>query len=58
MQAGVGARRNLFDDLYLRGDLGWTGAWMKDDNEGDPFHEKTLTNHYELSICLSYLLDN
>jgi len=58
VQAGVGARRNLFDELYLRGDCGWTVAWLKDENADDAFYEETLTHHLELSLSVSYLLDN
>jgi len=58
LQAGIGARRNLFDDLYLRGDAGWTGAWIQDSDPESIFHESTLTHHLDLSITVSYLLDN
>jgi len=58
VQLGLGARRNLFGDLYLRGDAGWTGAWLHDSDAGSPFHEKTLTHNLDLSLTLSYLLDN
>lgn len=58
LQLGAGARRNLFDDLYLRGDLGWTGAWIQDSDPESVFAESTLTHNLDFSITLSYLLDN
>ncbi len=58
VQLGLGARRNLFDDLYLRGDVGWTGAWIKDSEPESAFYESTLTHNLDFSLTLSYLLDN
>jgi hypothetical protein len=57
-QLGLGARRNLFGDLYVRGDLGWIGAWIEDSDPESDFAESTLTNNLEVSLTLSYLLDN
>jgi len=58
VQLGIGARRNLIADLYLRGDLGWTGAWLQDEDPEGAFAESTLTHNLDFSITLSYLLDN
>jgi len=57
-QAGLTARRNLFDWLYLRADAGWTGAFLKDPDPADPYYERTLTHHFEGALTLSFLLDN
>jgi hypothetical protein len=58
VQLGLGARRNLKGDFYLRGDLGWTGAWIQDSESESVFSESTLTHNMDISISLSYLLDN
>lgn len=59
MQAGIFGRRNIFDYLYIRGDIGWTGAFLKDYDPSAQFGaERTLTNHFEASLSLSFLLDN
>ena len=57
-QAGMTARRNLFDWLYLRADAGWTGAFLKDPDPADPYYERTLTHHFEGALTFSFLLDN
>jgi hypothetical protein len=58
VQGGLSARRNLFDWLYLRGDAGWTGAWLKDYGDDAQFSDRTLTNHFDFALTLSVLLDN
>lgn len=58
VQAGVEFRRNLVGPFYFRGDLGWTGAFLKDYAEGDPYYERTLTHHLDAAITISVLLDN
>ncbi len=47
LQAGVAFRRNLVGPLYLRGDLGWTGAFLDE-----------LTHHLDAALTFSLLLDN
>ena len=58
VQAGVGARRNIFDRLYVRGDIGYTGAFLKDHDPESTFGERTLTNHFDFSLTFSLLFDN
>lgn len=58
VQAGMLARRNLFDWLYLRADAGWTGAFIKDPEPDDPYYDRTLTHHFEGALTLSVLFDN
>lgn len=58
LQAGLGFRRNIVGPLYLRGDLGWTGAFLQDHAEGSLFHERTLTHHLDAAFTFSVLLDN
>ncbi|MDP6418180.1 MAG: hypothetical protein QF492_02450 [Candidatus Krumholzibacteria bacterium] len=54
VQLGIGVRRNLFSDLYLRGDCAWNGVWMP----GETTEDLDLTSHYDLSVSLSWLFDN
>ncbi len=58
LQAGVSGRRNLWGPLYLRGDLGWTGAFLEDYDTDAAFAERTLTNNYDAALTLSFLFDN
>jgi hypothetical protein len=58
VQAGLGFRRNLVGPLYLRGDVGWTGAFLQDHAEDAPFHERTLTHHLDGALTFSLLFDN
>lgn len=58
VQAGLGFRRNLVGPLYLRGDAGWTGAFLKDPAADAPFAERTLTHHLDAALTLSVLFDN
>ncbi len=58
LQAGMAFRRNLVGPFYLRGDLGWTGAFLKDHAAGSTFEERTLTHHLDAALTFSVLLDN
>ncbi len=58
VQAGISARRNLWSDLYLRADFGWTGAFLQDHDSEAQFAERTMTSHYDASLTFSFLLDN
>ncbi|MBM4117076.1 hypothetical protein FJ251_04920 [bacterium] len=58
VQAGLGFRRNLVGPFYLRGDLGWTGAFLKDRDPDSPFAERSLTHHLDAALTFSVLFDN
>lgn len=58
VQAGLGFRRNLFGPLYLRGDIGWTGAFLKDYDPDGAYGDRTLTHHLDGALTLSFLFDN
>ncbi len=58
VQAGLAFRRNIVGPFYFRGDMGWTGAFLKDHDEGATYYERTLTHHLEAAITISVLLDN
>ena len=58
VQAGLGFRRNIVGPLYVRGDVGWTGAFLKDSDPADPYYDRTLTHHFDGALTLSVLFDN
>ena len=58
IQAGLEARRNLFDMLYLRTSVGWIGAFLKDHDPEAQFAERTLTHHFGFAVTVSFLFDN
>ena len=58
VQAGLGFRRNIVGPLYVRGDMGWTGAFLKDPGADDRYHERTLTHHFDGALTFSVLFDN
>ncbi|MCP4547778.1 MAG: hypothetical protein GY835_15055 [bacterium] len=59
IQAGLSARRNIRDFLYLRADAGWTGAFLHDTDPNAMFGDgSTLTHHFEAALSFSFLFDN
>ena len=58
LQAGVSGRRNLWGVLYLRGDVGWTGAFLQDFDSAAVFADRTLTHNFDATLTLSFLFDN
>ena len=58
LQAGFLGRRNLWGPLYMRADVGWTGAFLKDHDPESAFGDRSLTHNFEAALTLSFLLDN